>query len=135
MTTNSRTPAQLVEALNALVEEFKALDAANIDDTALVPLANAVKAVGAYGAAVHGQIELRAITNGTPVPGAAVQDAVVHRKWHDQKAAEELAQEQFGDQAFTRALKSPAQIEKLEGGKTFVAVASFKPDAPKKVVY
>jgi len=102
----------------------------------LVPLANAVKAIAAYGVAVHAQIEVRALTNNEPVPGVAVKDAIVHRKWHDQTAAEELAQEAFGDKAFTRALLSPAGIEKLgPDGKAFVAVASYKPEAGKKVVY
>jgi hypothetical protein len=65
-----------------------------------------------------------------------VKDCIVHRKWHDQEAAEQLAQETFGDKAFTRSLLSPAGIEKLGAdGKAFVAVASFKPDAGKKVVY
>lgn len=135
MTANTRTPAELRDALNAIVEEFKALDPSHIADAHLVPLANAVKAVAEYGTTVHSQIELRAIANGISIPGAAVKDGTVHRKWHDEETAEQLARETFGDAAFTVSLKSPAQIEKMDGGKTFVAVAAFKPDAPKKVVY
>jgi hypothetical protein len=132
---NARTPAELRDALNAIVEEFKALDPSRIADNCLVPLAQAVKAVAEYGTTVHAQIELRAIANNAPVPGAAVKDAVVHRAWHDQASAEQLARETFGDKAFTCALKSPAQIEKLPGGDVFVAVAAYKPPAGKKVVY
>lgn len=86
--------------------------------------------------ALDAQIQLRAIANGQDVPGVAVKDAIVHRRWHDDEAAAQLAQEQFGDKAFKRSLLSPAQMEKLgDAGKQFVAVASFKPEAGKRVVY
>lgn len=133
--TNSRTPAELKYALDAIVEELKALEASAIADADLVPLVKSVQSVGAYVAAIDAQISLRAITNNVLLPGVTVKDAIVHRKWHDQEAAEQLAQEQFGDAAFTRALKSPAGIEKLKGGETFVSVASYKPEAGKRVVY
>lgn len=135
MTTNSRTPAQLKEALDAIVEEMKLLDPVHVADSMLVPLVKSVQSVGAYVAALDAQITLRAIANGVLLPGVVVKDEIKHRRWHDTKAAEELAQEQFGDAAFDRSLKSPAQIEKLPEGKTFVAVASFKPEAGKRVVY
>lgn len=136
MTTNSRTPAQLKEALDAIVSELKALDASHIASSMLVPMVKSVQDVAAYAAAIHAQIELRAIANNEMLPGVVVKDCIVHRKWHDQEAAEQLAQETFGDKAFSRSLLSPAGIEKLGAdGKAFVAVASFKPDAGKKVVY
>lgn len=136
MTTNTRTPAELKEALDAIVLELKALDASHIASTALVPLVKSVQDVAMYAAAIHAQIELRAIANNELLPGVVVKDAIVHRRWHDQTAAEELAQETFGDKAFSRTLLSPAGIEKLGAdGKAFVAVASFKPEAGKKVVY
>lgn len=135
MTTNTRTPVELKEALDAIVEEMKAITASGIADSMLVPLVKSVQSVAAYSAALDAEIQLRAIANGVLLPGVVVKDAIVHRKWHDQGAAEQLAQEQFGDKAFTRELKSPAQIEKLPNGGTFVAVASFKPEAGKRVVY
>lgn len=121
--------------LAAAVETLKGFDVANLDSADLVPLVKRVQEICAFSAALHAEIERRAIANGELLPGATVKDATVHRKWHDQAAAEQLAQEQFGDAAFVRELKSPAQIEKLPGGDTFVSVAAFKPDAPKKVVY
>lgn len=125
-----------VENLTETLELLKHLDLNDIDSAALVPLANAIKNIGAFGAAIHAQIELRALGNNELLPGVVVKDCIVHRKWHDQEAAEQLAQETFGDKAFTRSLLSPAGIEKLGAdGKAFVAVASFKPDAGKKVVY
>lgn len=133
--SNSRTPAELQSALEAIIAELRAIDWAAAPAESLVPLALSLKATCDHAGMVHGQIELRAIANNTPVPGAAVKDMVVHRKWHHQEAAEQLAQEQFGDAAFSRTLKSPAQMEKLPGGDAFVAVASFKPEAGKRVVY
>lgn len=135
MTVNSRTPAELQIALEALLAEYRATDWDAAPAATLAPNALSLKAACDHAALVHAQIELRVLANNTPVPGVAVKPAVVHRKWHDMEAAEALAQETFGDAAFTRALKSPAQLEKLTGGDTFVAVASFKPEAGKKVVY
>ena len=68
--------------------------------------------------------------------GVVVKDSVVHRRWSDPEVAAQLAQETIGDKAFKRELLSPAQMEKLgDEGKSFVAVASFKPEAGKRVVY
>lgn len=125
-----------IENLTETLDLLKNLNLEDMDSTALVPLAHAIKNIGAFGAAIHAQIELRAVVNNQPIPGVSVQPCVVHRKWHDQAAAEQLAQETFGDKAFIRSLLSPAGIEKLGAdGKTFVAVASYKPEAGKKVVY
>ena len=132
---NEPNPAHVRAALETALALFKGLDLSKAEAAQLVPLAKDVQSVAAYLTAVHAEIETRAIANNTPVPGAAVKDGTVHRKWHDEKAAEELARETFGDKAFSVTLKSPAQIEKLEGGDVFVAVAAYKPDAPKKVVY
>jgi hypothetical protein len=41
--------------------------------------------------------------------------------------AEAAAKEKFGDEAYEVSFKSPAQIEKLEGGKAFVAQHAYKP--------
>lgn len=133
---NNPTAFSAARAFNEALEMFKAVDLHHADAANLVPLANSIKDIAAALTAVHAQIELRAIANNTPVPGVAVQDSVVHRKWHNQEAAEQLAQETFGDKAFSRTLLSPAGIEKLgEQGKTFVAMAAYKPPAGKKVVY
>lgn len=122
----------LANALTAL----KSMDLDVIGADQLVPLARATKAVCEFAGALDAQIQLRAIANGQDVPGVAVKDAIVHRRWHDDEAAAQLAQEQFGDKAFKRSLLSPAQMEKLgDAGKQFVAVASFKPEAGKRVVY
>jgi hypothetical protein len=132
--TNTRTPAQLRAALDAIVDELKALDASTLADAELVPLVKSVQSVGAYVSAIDAQIQIRAITNGVMLPGVVVKDAIVHRKWSDVNTASELAFAQFGLKAFT--FNGPAAIEKLgDGGKALVAVASYKPEAGKRVVY
>lgn len=133
--SDQRTPAELQYALEALIAEIRATDWNAAPAETLVPMALSLKAACDHAALVHNQIELRAIANNTPVPGAAIKDQVKHRQWNNQDAAEKLAQETFGDAAFSRALKSPAQIEKLPRGDAFVAIASFKPEAGKRVVY
>lgn len=137
MTTNFPAVAEIYADLQSLVEKLKALDAASIESANLVHMVNAVKSVGSYAAAIDAQISERAVGNGELIPGVMLKDEIKHRKWHDQEAAEQLAREQFGDRAFSKpALLSPAQIEKLgKDGKTFVELASFKPEAGKKAVY
>lgn len=135
MNTNVPAVAEVYSDLERVLARLQAIDAAQIESANLVPMVKAVQAIGAFTAAIDAQITTRAIANGELIPGVVVKDATVHRKWHDKEAAERLAQEQFGDAAFERSLKSPAQIEKLPAGATFVAVASYKPDAPKKAVY
>lgn len=135
MTANQRTPAELQIALEALLAEFRATDWDAAPAETLAPCALSLKASCEHAALVHAQIELRVLANGQMLPGVTVKPVVTHRKWNDQEAAEQLAQETFGDAAFSRTLKSPAQLEKLKGGDLFVAVASFKPEAGRKVVY
>jgi hypothetical protein len=135
MTSNIPAINDVYADLQSVLAKLQAIDAAKIESANLVPMVKAVQSIAAYAAAIDAQINERAIGNNELIPGVVVKPAVVHRKWHDQAAAEQLAQETFGDAAFTRALKSPAQIEKLPAGDTFVAVASFKPEAGKKVVY
>lgn len=121
--------------LTAALESLKGVDTSKLASADLVPLVNNVKAVCEFATALHAEIETRAIGNNELIPGVVVKDATVHRRWTDKDAAEQLAQETFGDKAFDRTLKSPAQLEKLDGGAVFVAMAAIKPPAGKKVVY
>ena len=136
MTSNIPAINEVYADLERVLAKLKAIDAAAIESANLVPMIKAVQSIGAYSSAIDAQIQARAIGNNELIAGVVVKDAVVHRKWHDQTAAEQLAQETFGDKAFSRTLLSPAGIEKLGAdGKTFVAMASFKPEAGKRVVY
>lgn len=135
MNTNIPAVAEVYADLQRVLSHLQAIDAAQIESANLVPMMKAVQSIGAYASPIDAQIQTRAIGNGELIPGVVVKDAVTHRKWHDAATAEQLAQEEFGDKAFDRTLKSPAQLEKLPGGDTFVAVAAFKPSAGKRVVY
>jgi hypothetical protein len=136
MTSNIPAINEVYADLERVLARLMAIDAATIESANLVPMVKAVQSIGAFGAAIDAQIQARAIGNNELIPGVVVKPGVVHRKWHDQEAAEQLAQETFGDKAFKRELLSPAGIEKLGAdGKAFVAVASYKPEAGKKVVY
>ena len=131
---NHRTPAELKAALDAIVAELKALDAAAIADAELVPLAKTVQDVAGYAKALDTQITFRVVTNNATLPGAARKPGITHRKWNDEAIATQLAFEAYGLQAFK--LESPAALEKLgENGKALVAVASFKPEATDRAVY
>jgi Protein of unknown function (DUF2800) len=123
--------------LATAIEALKGIDLTKIDSAQLVPLIKQVQDICSFNAAIHAQIETRAIGNGELIPGVVVKDAIVHRKWHDIEAASDLARTELGDKAFSKpALLSPAQIEKLgDKGKSFVSLASFKPEAGKKVDY
>jgi hypothetical protein len=134
MTQNLRTPAELKAALDAIVAELKTF--ATIADENLVPLAKSIQDVAAFGATLSAMINARVIVDGVDVPGAARKPSIAHRKWNDPEAAARAAYDQFGKAAFECSLKSPAGVEKLgPEGKAFVALASFKPDAPDRVVY
>jgi len=136
MNTNIPALASVYADLQDVLSKLQAISADDIESANLVPMAKAVQAIGAYTAAIDAQIQARAIGNGELIPGVLVKAAVTHRKWHDETIAAELAQEQFGDKAFSRKLLSPAGIEKLGAeGKSLVAVASFKPGGGKVVVY
>lgn len=136
MNTNIPALATVYADLESALAKLQAIDADAIESANLVPMVKAVQSIGAYAAALDAQIQARAIGNGELIPGVVVKDAIVHRRWQDNETAAQLAEEQFGDKAFKRELLSPAGIEKLgDAGKSFVAVASYKPEAGKRVVY
>lgn len=130
------TNLSAIDQINDILADLKKLDVTALSDDQLVPLIKAVQSVGMFAAAVDAEITRRAIDMEKLLPGVIVKTAVTHRKWNDQEAAEQLAREEFGDDAFETTLKSPAKIEKMgDKGKQFVAVASYKPDGGKKATY
>lgn len=137
MNTNTPAIAVVYETLQTALAQLQAIDAALIESANLVPMVKAVQNISAFTAAIDAQIQARAIGNNELIPGVVVKDATVHRRWTEPETAAQLAASEIGDDAFEpRTLKSPAQMEKLgDKGKMFVAVASFKPPAGKKVVY
>ena len=136
MNTNIPALATVYADLESVLAKLAAIDAEAIESANLVPMVKAVQAIAAYQAAIDAQIQTRAIGNGELIPGVVVKDAVTRRVWSDPDVAAQLAQETIGDKAFKRELLSPAPMEKLgDEGKSFVAVASCKPEAGRRVVY
>ena len=136
MNTNIPALATVYADLESILAKLQAISAEQIESANLVPMVKIVQSIGAYSAAIDAQIQARAIGNGELIPGVVVKDAAVHRRWSDPEVTAQLAQETLGDRAFKRELLSPAQMEKLgDEGKSFVAVASFKPEAGKRCVY
>lgn len=134
MTSNIPAINEVYADLERVLAKLQALDAYSIESANLVPMIKAVQAIGQYNGAIDEQIRLRAIVNNELIPGVVVKDAIVHRKWHSADEATKLAYDAFGLKAFK--LESPAAVEKLgDEGKALVAVASFKPEAGKRVVY
>jgi hypothetical protein len=62
---------------------------------------------------------LRDAEAGRPVPGMKLVDGRSARVWRDEAKAELVLTHTFGDQAFTRKLVSPAQVEERVGKKVF----------------
>ena len=136
MNTNVPALASVYADLQDVLSKLQAINADDIESANLVPMVKAVQAIGTYSAAIDAQIRQRAVDQGELIPGVLVKDAVKHRQWNDEETVAALAQEQFGDKAFTRKLLSPAGIEKLGAeGKALVAIASYKPEGGKVAVY
>jgi hypothetical protein len=81
--------------------------------------------VMAYFADLSKEAMSRAM-KGTKVPGQKLVEQIRQRIWKD--GAEEEAVKTFKGKAYTKKLLSPAQLEKVKGGKEFVAEHAFKPD-------
>ena len=88
------------------------------------------------------QEALRRARNGDQLPGFKLVRKKANRAWKDKQAMKEANSgemiqvefkgaviEEFGEDAFEpEKVRSPAQIEKLEGGKEFAATWAYKPD-------
>lgn len=121
-------PARLVCPLvkgnyDAMAEESsKPLE--NLTSDKLAEQYEKLTAVRRYIKALEDECYKRAM-NCDPVPGTKLIYGRSSREWKED--IEELAALEFGEDAYTDpVLKSPAQIEKLPGGKDFAASNSFK---------
>ncbi len=85
-----------------------------------------IMAAKGYIRAVKSEALRRALA-GSPPPGTKLVAGRANRIW--KPGAEDAMIEKFGDEAFNAPTpKSPAQIEKVVGGKTFTAEWCFKPE-------
>ena len=87
MNTNIPALATVYADLESVLAKLQAIDADKIESANLVPMVKVVQAIAAYQAAIHAQIEARAIGNNELIPGVVVKDAVTHRRWSDPDVA------------------------------------------------
>jgi len=66
------------------------------------------------------------LNNGNKVPGLKLVPKSKHRTWVE--GAERKLKAKLGDVAFKQEPKTPAQVEKLDGGKELAKELSYKPD-------
>lgn len=99
-------------------------DLEHLSDENLAIAYEKVKAAEHYIRAIKAEAFNRAMA-GRPLAGTKLVHGRSTRKWKD--GHEEALVARFDDEAFTEpALKSPAQIEKLPGGKEFAMEWAFK---------
>lgn len=126
-------PAKLICPL--LRAEFHAMEKLvdnpldNLSDAALAKQYDRIDAVDTYIRALRAEAFKRALA-GNPLPGTKLIYGRSTREWNP--GGEQAALDKFGEDAFTDPqVKSPAQIEKLPGGKALAAEwASKKPGKP-----
>lgn len=102
------------------------------DDSALAVWFEQIKAAETFIKAVKAECLKRAM-QGAPVAGTKLIVGRSDRVWTD--GAEEKAAELFGEDAYSEpTFRSPAQIEKLPGGKDFAAEFAYKPEGRPSLV-
>lgn len=114
---------QLAEAAEKAKDPAK--EARLMEDWELAERLARVNAVEMFIKAMKDEAFLR-LQRGAPIPGWKLVPKKSNRVLKD--GAEEKAREQWGDGAYETRLKSPAQLEKLKGGKEWCAEWAFKPD-------
>ena len=70
---------------------------------------------------------LRRMQDGVEIPGQKLVAKQVHRAW--KSGSEEVMKARFGEGAYERKFKSPAQIEKMVGGTELAKEYAYSPDA------
>ena len=89
-------------------------------------------AVAKVAAANAGKTAYTRLQAGHEVPGQKLVKGRANRVFKE--GAEEAMKEEFGDRAYEKKLLSPAKLEKVLGGKKFVAKWSRKPPADPTMV-
>jgi len=102
------------------------LDPDYIDGDALGELLSKKKIIVDYFKTLESEA-YRRVMDGQDVKGYKLVRGKSNRAWKDD--VEDKIKDKFGDEAYQeRKVKSPAMLEKLEGGKTFVSEFAYKPD-------
>ena len=66
------------------------------------------------------------LTRGNTIPGYKLVPKRTSRVWNE--GAEKALKSKLGNHAFTTSLKTPAQVEKLDGGREIVKEHAYKPE-------
>jgi len=114
---------EVEETMAKKIEELS-----NADVSRFLKLAKTVKlAISNAEKTAYARLE-----KGQKIEGYKLVNAKSNRKWRDE--AEAALEEKFGDRAFKEVeLKSPAEIEKMSGGKALAKEFAFKPPTGLKV--
>ena len=108
---------QVVERSDVLVEVYS--------EQQLASEYSCIPAAEMYIRALKDEALKRAMA-GRPVEGTKLVAGRADRTW--KAGAEEQITARFGEEAYLKSLRSPAQIERLVGGKDFAAEWAFKPE-------
>lgn len=117
LSTRAMTQAQL--DFSAPVEKPIGPPPAAMKPDALAKALTALDRIDDWAKAVR-EHAFEYLKRGGELPGWKLVEKRSIRKWVNAEATAKLAQKKFGDAAFDRDLKSPAQLEKI-AGKEFVA--------------
>jgi hypothetical protein len=80
----------------------------------IVKVLKVSEAISDWAAAVHAHAEGLA-QSGVPIPGYKLVQKRGNRRWIDEIAVETAFETLYGEEIYTKKLKSPAQLEKLVG--------------------
>ena len=124
-------PAKEHNICPALKKEADSIDtslyAEAMTDEELGAMHARASVVAKYFEAIGKEV-FRRVMGGNKVPGVKLVNKKAIRTWRD--GAEVKLKKEFGDDAYTKPkLKSPAQIEKLIGGKKSVTKLAYVPEA------
>lgn len=117
------------------------IDPAHLDDNELGEVLQKLKALETVRSTLEAEA-LRRARRGDKIPGYKLVRQRGNREWKEEQPIEDpktgelvtvqfedAVVEEFGVDAYTDPkLKSPAQVEKLEGGNTFASTWAFSPD-------
>lgn len=118
-------------ALRALTEEVAEIaqhnEVGEFTDETVGELREKLNTLAIFKKAIEGEAYNR-LMQGRTIPGAKLVERKADRKWKDD--ADEALIAKYGEDAYKPlTLKSPAEIEKLPGGRKITSRHAYKPDA------
>lgn len=117
---------KLAGVFDSVAADAAASEPAKMEDWELAERLSKAKAVRTYLAALESEIFSR-LMKGGEIPGFKLVQKKSNRVWKD--GAEAVIAAKLGEAAYNPpSLKSPAQIERLKGGRELAQEHSFKPD-------